>query len=230
MIAIIIQARMGSTRLPGKVLKDINGKCILEILLNRIKKSKKISKIIIATTNLKKDIDIVKFSKSNKIDYFCGSKNNLIKRYLDTSKKFNIDHIVRLTADCPLIDPQILDKLIDIYFEKNLDYCSNTCPPHLSKFPDGSDIEIFSFNALKKISKLRLEKDYKEHLTKFFWKHNKFKKFIMNNKKNLSNFKYSVDTMDDFKKIERLIKYFKNKIYTITTDQIISYLKNDTQK
>ena len=221
---------MGSSRLPGKVLKEINGICILNILLKRISQSKKVSKIIIATTHLKEDAEIVKFCKLKKIDYFCGSKNNLIKRYIDASIKFNIDHIVRLTADCPLIDPKILDKVIEIYFKKNLDYCSNTCPPQLSKFPDGSDVEIFSYHSLKKISKLNLGKDYKEHLTKFFWKHNKFKRFTLKNKNNLSNFKYSVDTINDFKKIERIIEYFKSKIYTITTNQIISYLKNDIQK
>ena len=124
----------------------------------------------------------------------------------------------------------ILDKVIDIYFKQNLDYCSNTCPPQLSKFPDGSDVEIFSYNSLKKISKLSLSRDYKEHLTQFFWKHNKFNKFILNNKNNLSNFKYSVDTINDFKKIERIVDFFQSKIYTINTNQIISYLKNDIQK
>lgn len=216
---------MGSTRLPGKVLKNINGTSILEILINRIKLSKKISNIIVATTYLKEDKPIYKFCKSNKIDVFCGSKNNLIKRYFDVSKKYSAKHIVRITGDCPLVDHNILDKIIDIYFNKKLDYCSNTCPPKLSMYPDGSDIEIFNFSSLKKIYNLKLSKEYKEHLTMFFWKSNKFKRYIIKNNTNLSKYKYSVDTANDFNRFKKIFNYFKERIHKIRTNEIISYLK-----
>ena len=126
--AIIIQARLGSTRLPGKVLKNYKGYSILNVLVERLKRSKKVKNIIIATTKKKNDGKIVSFCKDNFIKYFLGPENDVLQRYYKTAKKFKVKNIIRITSDCPLIDIGILDKMIEIYKTKKYDYISNTYP------------------------------------------------------------------------------------------------------
>ena len=115
--SIIIQARLGSSRLPGKVLINYKNYTLLSVLHQRLKRSQKIKDVIIATTKKREDNEIVKFCKNNSIKYFRGSENNVLNRYYQTAKKFNIKNIIRITADCPFIDPTILDKMI-IEFKK----------------------------------------------------------------------------------------------------------------
>ena len=140
--SIIIQARLGSSRLPGKVLINYKNYTLLSVLHQRLKRSQKIKDVIIATTKKREDNEIVKFCKNNSIKYFRGSENNVLNRYYQTAKKFNIKNIIRITADCPFIDPTILDKMIIEFKKKKLDYLSNTYPEP-STYPDGMDIEIF---------------------------------------------------------------------------------------
>ena len=117
-VLAIIQARYLSTRLPGKVLKKINGITILEILIKRLSKSKHISKIIVACTSNKHDKKIIDICNKIEIDYFIGSENNVLERFYNAAKKFKGENIVRVTSDCPLIDPQIVDSVIDNFFLK----------------------------------------------------------------------------------------------------------------
>ena len=118
-VLAIVQARYLSSRLPGKVLKKVNDKTIIEILINRLIKSKKISKIIIACSSNKMDKEIIKIAKKLRIDYFIGSEKNVLARYYFAAKKFNYKNIVRITADCPLIDPNVVDLVIKNFFEKS---------------------------------------------------------------------------------------------------------------
>ena len=147
-IVAIIQARINSSRFNGKVLKKIKGKSILEIIVSRLRNSKNLSNIVVATSKNKNDKKIVDLCNKIKIDSFQGSEFNVLKRYYDAAKKYNAKHIVRITADCPFVDPSILDKMIDEYFKIKVDYLSNINPP---SFPDGLDIEIFSFETLEKV-------------------------------------------------------------------------------
>ena len=164
--SIIIQARLGSSRLPGKVLINYKNYTLLSVLHQRLKRSQKIKDVIIATTKKREDNEIVKFCKNNSIKYFRGSENNVLNRYYQTAKKFNIKNIIRITADCPFIDPTILDKMIIEFKKKKLDYLSNTYPEP-STYPDGMDIEIFKFNSLKLANKYAVSKTEKEHVTYF---------------------------------------------------------------
>ena len=140
MIAAIIQARMGSSRLPNKVLMDIDGKPSLKFMIDRVKKSKRVEKIIVATTTDERDKVIVEFCVKNNILFYCGSENDVLDRYYNASKINNIKTIVRLTSDCPLIDPVLIDKTIDLYFDKSVNYAANAVPPDEKKYPDGSDV------------------------------------------------------------------------------------------
>ncbi|MDC0329019.1 NTP transferase domain-containing protein, partial [Candidatus Pelagibacter sp.] len=145
-VTAIIQARVGSTRLRGKVLKKINGKEIILHLLDRLSSSKKISKIIIAIPNTKENDKLCHLLKKNNFLIFRGSERNVLNRYYECAKKFKSNHILRITGDCPLIDPKLVDELIKKYQASKVDYASNVIN---RTFPDGMDMEIFSFKSLK---------------------------------------------------------------------------------
>ena len=199
MYHIIIQARMGSKRLPGKALKEHNGFSPLDVLIKRIKKIAEVKKIIIATTKLKEDDIFQKISKKLKVKLFRGKTNNVLDRYYSASKFYKSKNIIRLTSDCPFVETSVIKKLIKIFNTNKFDYVSNTYPLPCT-YPDVSYIEIFSFDALKKIKlKAKLPSD-KEHFTKYFFKKKKeFKCFRLDYKINLSKYRYTIDIIEDFK-------------------------------
>ena len=142
----VIQARMGSTRLPNKVMMRINGTPLIEILLKRLSNSKKISKIILATTNSSQDDKLAQHVDSLGFEVYRGSENDVLSRYYESVKNHKPDAILRVTGDCPLVDSTIIDKIIEEYQKQNVDYLSNTIKP---SYPDGLDASIFRFEALK---------------------------------------------------------------------------------
>ena len=145
-VVAIIQARYDSKRFYGKILKKIKDKTILEIIVKRLKKSKLINKIVIATSNEKIDSKIIKLCEKNNYSYYLGSKNDVLNRYYNTAIEFKAKTIVRITGDCPLVDPEIVDRVIYELEKNGIDYASNTFPP---SYPDGLDVEVFTFAALK---------------------------------------------------------------------------------
>ncbi len=206
-IDCIIQARMRSTRLPGKVLKEINGKPIIFYVLDQVSKSKFINEIIVASTTNPNDKILI--DKVNSMDYkvFSGSEDDVLDRYYQTARKFGSKIIVRVTSDCPLIDPEVIDKVIQVFQETNCDYCSNVLPP---TYPDGLDVEVFSFNALERAwSEAKLMSE-REHVTPHFWKNpNKFKIENVSNDEDLSYIRLTIDEKEDFILIEKVINKIK---------------------
>jgi spore coat polysaccharide biosynthesis protein SpsF len=166
-IGAIIQARISSTRLPGKILKELpygSGIIVLEQVVNRLKKSKKLNDIIIATTTEKIDDEITTIAKKEEVKFFKGSKENVLSRYYLTAKENNLDIIVRVTSDCPCIDADITDLTIDDHINKMADYTTNSL---VRTYPHGLDVEVFNFDALEKSYK-NATKDYeKEHVTPY---------------------------------------------------------------
>ena len=163
-----------------------------------------------------------------KIRFFSGGEKNVLKRYYDAAEKFNLDVIVRITSDCPLIDPGLIKIMLKYFNEKKIDYLSNTLPPNVSNWPDGSDIEIFNFKTLKRLIKLGRKQEDKEHVTNFIWKNPK--KFKIKNfklKKNLSNYKYSIDYSDDLNNIKDIIKILVLRKEYGTTFQICKIIKSN---
>lgn len=223
-ISAIIQARMSSERLPGKVLKKIGKYKMLEIMIRRLKKANMVDKIIVATTHCREDDRIVNFCKKKKILYFRGNNWDALKRYYDTAKKYKLDKILRVTADCPLIDRRIIDKMINKFNSENIDYLSNTCP-YPSFFPDGSDCEIFSFDALETSHKKAYLPSDREHVTFYMWKKkNRFKTKRFDRKKSLWNYRYTVDYEEDLNLIRCIYSKFKNKIFELSTDEIVKFI------
>ena len=230
MFHVIIQARMGSRRLPGKSLRVYKNITPLEVLCKRLKKIKEISKIIIATTKKKEDDIIVAFCKTLNIPYFRGSSNNVLNRYYCAAKKFKSKEIIRLTADNPFIDKKTLLKMIKIKKNGTYDYVSNTYPIPCT-YPDGSDIEIFDFQTLKKTHKLVKLPSEKEHVTFYMWQSKIFKIKKINLKKNFSKIRYTIDTIEDFNLFSFIVDSFPRKnLFTINMEKIIKLIKNNKKK
>ena len=203
MIGGIIFARTSSTRLPSKILKKIQNRTILEHIIERIKKSN-LEKIILATTENKIDDELVAIAKNNNIEYFRGSENDVLDRCYRAAKMFSIDPVVRITGDDPIKDPSIIDQAIKIYNKSTpkFDLVCNTLNP---TFPEGLDVELFSFNALEIVWQNAKNQDDREHVTKYIYEHSReFKIFNFENTKNLSNIRLTLDTEEDFELIKSI--------------------------
>ena len=211
---IIIQARLGSNRLPEKVLKKIGKYSVIEMIVKRLKKSEKISDIIVATSNTKKDKKLITFLKRKKIKVFAGSEANVLSRYYKVAKNFSADYIVRICGDCPFVDSKLMDKMISKIIINQLDYVSNINPP---TYPDGLDIEVFSFKRLSEAFKLAKKKYDIEHVTPFIIRKSK-KKFNFALKKNFSNFRLTLDEKVDLKVLNNVFEKLKYFLYFKTED------------
>lgn len=222
MIVAIIQARMGSKRLFGKVLKEVNGTPLLKYQVERVRKSQLLDNVVIATSNLDRDDEIESFCLNNKIECFRGSENDVLDRYYECAKKYRADVIVRLTADCPLIDPIIIDNIIYLYFEENIDFAANTVPPETSTFPDGSDVEVFSMEALERANREANDPKDREHVTFYFWKYNHgFKTVQLTQDQDWSRYRFTIDYPEDFDVIEFIInELLKNNSFGYLEDII----------
>ena len=212
MIGCIIQARMGSSRLPGKTLMKLNqNRAVLDFVVNQLSFSTLIDKIIIATTNLEQDDIIEQTAKNLGIQCFRGNSDDVLDRYYNCAKEFEIDNIVRITSDCPLIDPEIVDEVIRKYKSENYDYFTNTL---IRTYPIGTDVEIFSFEILEKTWQNATLPSEREHVTPFI--RNKKMNFRIGNlesKKKLDHFRWTLDRQKDLDLIREIItKINKNPI------------------
>jgi len=217
--AAIIQARMGSTRLPGKVMKDLKGKPVLWHVIERVKQAKNIGQIIIATTTHKRDEIIFEKAKEWGVKAYQGSEEDVLARYYEAANKYEIDTVVRITSDCPLIDPHVTDKIVEYYKNNNYTLVTNA-GSNLSNrtYPRGLDTEVFSFEVLEKAYRKAEEKYQREHVTPYIYE--KYNDIVYyKNNKDLSNYRLTLDTKEDFK----LIKKIYDKLYQGEHD---FYLKN----
>ena len=226
--AIIIQARLNSTRLKNKVLKKIHKDLtVLDFLILRLLNNFESNKIIFVLAKNPNNFNIINILNKYKIKYLEGSENNVLKRYFDCSKIFKIRNIIRITSDCPLVDPFLIKKMYKKFISNKLDYLSNTLPEIDKKFPDGSDIEIFTFKALKKVIRSKLNNHDKEHVTNKFWQSDKFKKKIFLSKNDYSNFRYSIDYNSDIKVVKFIIKKLQELNKFGNTNQIVDIINKN---
>lgn len=229
-VLVIIQARMGSNRLHGKTLKEINGKSILHYIVDFLKYSKMIEKIIIATTDLPEDDVIDLTAKKLKVECYRGSSNNVLERFYKCAKKFNADLIVRLTADNPLVNPEMIDDLIILCNKFNYDYVSNCF--HLT-YPDGySTCEVFTFSTLKKLYENQKDPKSLEHVTYYIRKNpNLFNIKELCAPKNLSrpNWKLGVDTIEDLIKMQKIFSSLYDENSFIDYPSLVQFLDKNKQ-
>lgn len=223
-VVAIMQARMCSSRLPGKVLLKVLGKPLLEYQLERVNRSKFIDEIVVATTDQTIDDPIVTLCKNMEISYYRGSETDVLKRYYMAAIQTKADVVVRLTSDCPLIDPAQIDKVIESYFtcDHPLKYVSNTL---IRTFPRGMDTEVFSFHALKEAyDKAELKVD-REHVTRYMINNDGvFKLLNVSNDKDFSHHRWTVDTQADFLLIKKIIGALYQQSSEFTLEDIIQLL------
>jgi len=209
-VLAIVQARMGSTRLPNKVMKSICGVPLIELLLSRLSKAKNIDRVIVATSSSQQDLPLVNYIHS--IGYGCeqGSEIDVLDRYNKAANKYNPDVIVRITGDCPLVDPDLVDAAIDHFKMEEVDYFSNTNPP---SYPDGLDIEVFKKSALNIAAKEAALTIDREHVTPYLRNSPQFKKGNMLNSEDLSQYRWTVDEREDLEVVSKIFEFFSPDIF-----------------
>ena len=196
----IIQARLTSSRFPNKILQKIQNDTIIELLLKRLKKTKYLDKIILAIPYNKKN-ELLKKKLGKNVNIFSGSENDVLDRYFKAAKKFKAKTIVRICGDCPLIDPKIVDKVVNFYQKNDFDYVSNTIQP---TYPDGLDVEVFNFKTLKQFVNLKLSKnEIKFKLEQLRALDNGISIKAI---ESVSEFHIGVDTQEDLKKANEFAK------------------------
>lgn len=198
-VVIIVQARMGSTRLPGKILKKVLGKPLLSYLIERLRQAKQAHDIVIATTLNPQDEAIVELSQNERVSFMRGSEEDVLKRTLEAADLFQADIIVRITSDCPLIDPDLIDRAILAF--SDCDYL------RLEKFPRGLDVEVFSTQSLKEAHREAKEAREREHVTLFIREHpEQYRLKTLENDQDASIHRWTVDTPEDFELVSKMIE------------------------
>jgi spore coat polysaccharide biosynthesis protein SpsF len=205
----MIQARTGSKRFPKKVLARIQNKPLIYYIISRAKKTKT-NQIVLLTTKKTEDKTLLRLAKKYQILGYSGEINDVLSRFYHCAIEFDADPIIRITGDCPMIDSKIIDKLLDVYLKNNYDYVTNTLHP---TFPDGLDVEIFSFSALEKAFKNAKLKSEREHVTPYIRNNRKiFKIFNFVNDENLSHLRWTVDEKKDLKLVRKIYSLMKPNV------------------
>jgi spore coat polysaccharide biosynthesis protein SpsF (cytidylyltransferase family) len=222
--AVIIQARTGSERLPKKVLARIQDKPMIWYVIQRVKRVKGVKNIVLATTTKKTDQILLRIAKENRISGFAGSNNDVLDRYYRCAMMYKADPVIRITGDCPLIDPILITKMLRFYSKNDYDYVSNTLKP---TYPDGLDVEIFSFKTLEKIWKNAKLPSEREHVTSYIRNNlRQFKTFNYVNDEDLSDHRWTVDEKQDLKFVRKIYSLMHPRKY-FTTRQILHLISKN---
>ncbi|WP_129242326.1 aminotransferase class III-fold pyridoxal phosphate-dependent enzyme [Achromobacter veterisilvae] len=224
-IVAIVQARMGSTRLPNKVMKLIGGTPMIELLLARLSHSQEIDEIVVATSNTRQNDPLVSHVRA--LGYQChqGSEEDVLDRYYQTARASLATTVVRITGDCPLMDPALVDQMIREYKAAGVDYFSNVNPP---TYPDGLDIEVFSFAVLERAAKDASEPFDREHVTPYLRVSNRFSQASAQGEENLSGLRWTVDEPADFDVISQVFAHFAPEIH-FTWQQVLDLQRTRPQ-
>jgi len=194
-IVCSVQARVGSTRLPGKVLQDLSGRTMLARVIERLRAARKIDEVMIATTIMGKDDQIVDECRRHSVPYWRGDENDVLDRYFQAAKAAKADIIVRATSDCPLIDPEVTDKTIEAFLKTRPDYASNTI---IRTYPRGLDTEVISWNALGRAWQEARQPHEREHVTPYIVEHpDEFRHVAVTGDHDYSSYRWTVDTPED---------------------------------
>ncbi|WP_061247716.1 aminotransferase class III-fold pyridoxal phosphate-dependent enzyme [Leptospira noguchii] len=208
-VVAIVQARTGSTRFPNKVLQKINSNSLIELLFFRLSESKLINEIVLATSISQANDILTETIVKQGYSVFRGSESDVLDRYYQAAKEKKADVVVRITGDCPLVDASLVDDVIEKFFRDHVDYCSNVSPP---TFPDGLDIEVFSFQSLEKNWSQTTEAFYREHVTPWLRESDEFKKSSLEFHENHSDLRWTVDEPSDFEVIKKVFDHFHPNI------------------
>jgi len=209
----IIQARTDSTRLPNKMLKDIQGKPLILHVIQRAQHAKLLNSIVLATTTRAVDTPLANLVHAQGIPVYRGECDDVLDRYYQAATQFHADVIVRITGDCPLIDPRVIDQIVQVFLQHHYDYVTNTLQP---TYPDGLDVEVFSYQALTKAWKEATFASEREHVTTYLRNHpEKFTQYDVKNPVDLSKYRWTVDNQEDLEFVREIYSrlYPKEKIF-----------------
>jgi spore coat polysaccharide biosynthesis protein SpsF len=208
-IVAIIQARMGSTRLPGKVLMDLGGETVLARVLGRLRRAIMIDEIVVATTDSAADDAIIRECQRLEVSYFRGSENDVLDRYYQAARMFAAEIVVRITSDCPVIDPDLVDETIGAFQAQYGDYCSNSFP---RTYPRGLDTELFTMNALEQAWHHAYKPYEREHVTPYFYEHPELFRLVSHRGQvDHSQCRWTLDTEEDLELLRAIYARFGNK-------------------
>jgi spore coat polysaccharide biosynthesis protein SpsF len=219
----IIQARMGSTRLPGKVLRRLCGQSVLAHVVARVKSSRRLDGVMIATTNSPADDAVVAECGKLKVPFFRGSEEDVLARYFGAAQAAGADVIVRVTSDCPLFDGALLDEMLEVFRGANADYLSNTLK---RTFPRGLDAEIFTFAALESAHREAAKPHEREHVTPFFYGHPElFRLRSFEGAVDLSAHRWTLDTAEDWEFVRAIYDALAKGGRMFSTEDVLKLLK-----
>lgn len=207
-VVLIVQARMSSSRLPGKVLKDIAGKPMLEWVVERCRKASSVDFVAVATTMDSSDDDLAQFCERKGYPVYRGNLYDVLDRYYQAAKMFHADVVVRVTGDCPVIDPQEIDRLLSAFFESEADFAANRLPPPWKRTsPIGLDAEVCWFSALERAWKEAVEPFEREHVMPYLYDQDgRFKTFLLQYEQDYSAKRWTVDTPEDLELIRQVFQ------------------------
>lgn len=223
-IVAILQARCSSSRLPNKVMLKIMNKPMIQHQINRLKKSKLVDEIVIATSTDKSDDLLARLCKKLNLPIFRGSLNNVLDRFYHTANHYKADIVVRLTGDCPLIDPEIIDMAIQKHLLEENDYTSNII---IETYPDGLDVEVISISAIKEAWKNSKLKSEKEHVTTYIRKKSKYKKSNLSSEEDMSHYRWTVDEPADFEFVTKVYESLGKNEKHFSTSEIYDLLEKE---
>ena len=225
-ITVIIEARTGSSRLRNKVIAEIEGKPMIFYVIDRVKQIKSVEQIILATTQEENDKILTEIAKQNSIGSFVGDSIDVLDRGYQCALQNNADPIIRITGDCPLIDPDIVEEMLEFYLKNNYDYVSNRINP---KYPDGLDVEIYSFNTLQMAAQNAKWSSERELVTTYITKNPKnFKIFSYENQEDLSEYRWTVDEQKDLEFIRKIYSIMKPKT-NFSMKEIVEILSKNSE-
>jgi len=212
-VVAIIQARMSSSRLPGKVLQDIGGKTMLERVIERARMARRVDEVAVATTVDSSDDALAAFCKDKDIPCSRGSLQDVLDRYYQAAKAFRADVVVRLTADCPLLDPGLVDETIRVFFDQQADFAANRLPPPFTRtYPIGLDTEVVSFSALERAWKEAEALYEREHVLPYLYdQEGRFKVARVEYGRDLGHYRWTVDTPQDLELIREVVRRLGDK-------------------
>jgi spore coat polysaccharide biosynthesis protein SpsF len=223
MIGAVIFARISSTRLPAKVIFEIQGKTILEHIIERVRRSKYITKIVVATTTNSEDDMIEEICHRSRIDSFRGADRDVVDRCYQAAKEFNLDPLTRVTGDDPFKDAGIIDHAIELYLDSDYDLVCNTLNP---SFPEGLDVEVISFDAITRIWRESSNESDREHLTKYVFDNlNLFRILNFQNQVDLSNIRLTLDTKEDLDLVKLIYDALYSQKKCFTWNDVLNYLQ-----
>jgi len=216
---------MSSKRFPGKVLQDLSGKPMILRQIRRIQRAKNIGKVVVATTSSEDDNLLASTLLGNEIEIYRGATDDVISRYVEVVRKFQANVVVRLTADCPLVMPELVDDMIEEFANNNWDYLSNTISP---TYPDGLDVEVFNATSLMSLYSMDLTNLEKEHVTLGF--HNRNKRFILQNYQSgidYSNMRWTVDYLQDLEFIRQVYLNFQGRENLFGFQEVLNLMREN---